>query len=41
MKILQDEIADMFLNLLEDCGVFKQTEEGLKHFKKFIEELNK
>ena len=41
MKILQDEVAQIFLDLLEDCGVFKQTEEGFKHFLKFVDELNK
>ena len=40
-KILEDEIAIIFLKLLEDCGVYKQTEDGIRHFIKFIDYCNK
>ncbi len=33
--ILKDEVADIFLRLLEDSGVFKQDEEGISNFIKF------
>ena len=39
--ILEDEIARIFLELLENCGVFKQTPDGICHFIKFVNELNK
>ena len=41
MKIIQDEVAEIFEKLLEDSGVFKQTEMGIAQFKKFISELDK
>lgn len=37
-KIVETEVAAMFVQGLEDCGVFKQTTLGKKQFKKFIEE---
>ena len=39
-KILEDEIARIFINLLEDCGVYKQTTLGINHFKMFTDKLN-
>ncbi len=39
-QILKDEVSDIFLRLLEDSGVFKQTEKGIKEFKNFISKLN-
>lgn len=36
MDILYKEIGYKFAKALEDAGVFKQTEDGLKSFKKFI-----
>ncbi len=36
--ILRDEIGAVFSHVLEDAGVFKQTEEGLKAFSRFAEE---
>jgi len=40
MDILKDDVADIFLRLLEDSGVFKQTDEGICHFIKFIDFVN-
>ncbi len=37
--ILQDEIGKVFSLVLEDAGVFKQTEEGLKYFERFTSSL--
>jgi len=39
--IINEEIGVTFSKILENCGVFKQTEDGLAHFKKFIESLDK
>jgi len=39
-EILKDEVANTFFALLENCGVFKQTEDGIAHFKKFIDKVN-
>lgn len=39
MKVKQ-KVGDKFTSVLEDAGVYKQDEEGIKGFKKFIEELN-
>lgn len=39
-KIIQDEIGDIFKHVLEDAGVYKQTEEGQKAFRKFVNSLN-
>ena len=38
-SILQDEIGRVFSRVLEDAGVYKQTEEGLLAFERFIEVL--
>lgn len=40
-KILQDEVGLVFLEVLKDAGVFKQTEEGLEAFGRFIKEIEK
>ena len=37
--ILEKEIGLRFIKVLECTGVFKQSEEGIRHFKKFIETL--
>ena len=36
-KILQDEVGTIFMQLLEDCGVFKQNKEGIEQFIKFVQ----
>ena len=38
-SILEQEIGKVFLNVLEDAGVYKRTEEGKKAFMRFIESL--
>ena len=38
-EILKSEIGKTFGEILECCGVFKQTAEGIEHFKKFINTL--
>lgn len=35
-EILHNEVVDVFVQMLEDCGVFKQTTEGKELFAKFI-----
>lgn len=35
-KIIQDEIGKVFLQVLKDSGVFKQTEKGLSAFRRFL-----
>ena len=37
---IKQKVGDKFTRVLEDAGVYKQDEEGIKGFKKFIEELN-
>ena len=37
--IVRDEIALVFMHVLEDAGVYKRTAEGLSAFDKFIESL--
>ena len=37
--ILRDEIGIVFSHVLEDAGVFKQTEEGLAAFRRFTDSL--
>ena len=37
--IIDEEIGVTFAKILENCGVFKQTDDGIVHFKKFIENL--
>ena len=34
--ILQQEVGKVFCQVLEDAGVFKCNEEGLKEFRRFI-----
>jgi UDPglucose--hexose-1-phosphate uridylyltransferase len=38
-KILQDEIGEVFMHVLEDAGVYKQTQEGQKAFDRFTQTL--
>lgn len=38
--VIRLEIGEAFINMLNDCAVFKQTEEGIMHFTKFIELIN-
>lgn len=38
-KILKEEVGITFSKVLEDAGVYKQTEEGKKGFDRFIESL--
>lgn len=37
MEILKDEVADIFAKLLENSGVFKQTQKGIGQFIRFID----
>ena len=37
--ILEQEVGKVFCQVLEDAGVYKCTEEGLKAFRRFIEVL--
>lgn len=39
-KILQDETGIVFAKVLEDAGVYKQDEQGMKAFGKFIDRIN-
>lgn len=39
MDILHKEIGDVFMQVLEDAGVYKRTEEGQAAFDRFIESL--
>lgn len=39
MDILHEEIGKVFCEVLEDAGVYKQTEDGQKAFERFIESL--
>ena len=38
-EILQKEIGMVFLHVLEDAGVYKQTQEGQKQFQKFLDRI--
>ena len=38
-EILKAEIGKTFGEILECCGVFKQTNQGIEHFKKFLKAL--
>lgn len=38
-SILQEEIGKVFVNVLEDAGVYKCTDEGLRAFNRFIKTL--
>ena len=37
--ILQEEIGQVFLQVLKDAGVYKQTEQGIASFAKFVDTL--
>ena len=39
-SIIEDEIGKVFLEVLEDAGVFKRNENGQKAFKEFITSIN-
>ena len=39
MHILEQEVGKVFCQVLEDAGVYKCTEEGLKAFRRFISVL--
>ena len=39
-RILQDEIGLIFMHVLEDCGIYKNTDEGHKAFMRFIGHVN-
>ena len=39
-RILKEEIGQVFVRVLEHCGVFKEDEEGGKAFDRFIDEVN-
>lgn len=39
MKIFQKEIGDIFMQVLEDAGVYKRTPEGRLAFDRFISTL--
>ena len=38
-KIVEDEIGLVFMEVLEDAGVYKNTEEGREAFRRFIKQL--
>jgi UDPglucose--hexose-1-phosphate uridylyltransferase len=38
-QILRDEIAKVFVKVLECAGVYKRTEDGMNAFKRFISVL--
>lgn len=38
-KIFEDEIGLVFMQVLEDAGVYKRTEEGMRAFERFVESL--
>ncbi len=38
-KIIEDEIGLVFMQVLEDAGVYKRTEEGMQAFRRFVEIL--
>lgn len=40
MEILHKEIGDVFMEVLEDAGVYKRTSEGQAAFDRFIDSLN-
>ena len=40
MDILQKEIGDVFMQVLEDAGVYKRTADGQTAFDRFTESLN-
>lgn len=38
--ILRDETGKVFSHVLEDAGVYKQTEDGLRAFKRFVDSIS-
>ena len=40
LDILHKEIGDVFMQVLEDAGVYKRTAEGQAAFDRFVESLN-
>ena len=40
MDILHKEIGDVFMQVLEDAGVYKRTAEGQAAFDRFAHSLN-
>ena len=40
-EFIQQKVGEKFTRVLEDAGIYKQTEDGLKGFRKFVYELNK
>lgn len=38
-EVIRDEIGQVFVKVLECCGVFKRTEEGKQAFRRFLTEL--
>ena len=38
-NILEKEVGEVFVKVLEDAGVYKCTDEGIKAFKRFISTL--
>ena len=41
LEILMQETGKVFAAVLEDAGVYKNTEEGRKHFLQFVEYVNR
>ena len=41
MDILHKEIGDVFMQVLEDSGVYKRNEEGQAAFDRFVASLNR
>lgn len=40
-KVIEDEIGLVFMEVLEDAGVYKRTEEGQRAFDRFVAGLSK
>ena len=40
MEILHKEIGDVFMQVLEDAGVYKRTEEGKAAFERFLDVID-
>ena len=38
-QVIEQEVVNKFANILEDCGIFKQNENELNEFKKFVDEV--
>ena len=39
LKIVQDSVGTIFARVLEDAGVYKQTEQGQTAFMRFVEKV--